>query len=148
MLAVTGQYSVDKPWGETVKQQPKTAFSAGDEKVPAGLNCGRNLAGDVAGGHAGRLGPGEVSLIFQQHLEVLAFSWSGGDEQHIDAEAFEFWADGFAEAMEGELAGRIFGFVGSTAFAEDGAHIYDERIAARAKQGNCLADEFDRREEV
>lgn len=144
---VAAKEAVDKPRAEAVEKQPQAATPTGDKERAANFDGADDLDRHVARGHPTRFGPGKA-FVFEQRVEVFALRRAGGDQEQVDAEAGEFWPKCFGEAMKRVLARRIDAFVRCCPFAENRPDVDDDRVSACAKQGDGLADQCDRREEV
>ena len=81
-------------------------------------------AGDFVGRLALRLTP-RHALIFQERIEVLAFGGAGCDKHDFNTEPRQFRANRFGEAVQRELAGRVFAFVRAPSVAKDRTDVDD-----------------------
>ena len=65
------------------------------------------LLGHVGGRDRGVLGPSGLALTSDHAVEELGLRGTGADNQDVDRVALKLGANGFAEAVDGEFAGRV-----------------------------------------
>src|SRR5204863_808883 len=73
---------------------------------------------------------------------------AGHDQQDVDVKAGELAAEGFGQAAEGELAGRVLAPGGHAAAAAHGGHVDDGRLPPPRQGGDGKAGQLGRGEEV
>lgn len=97
---------------------------------------------------------GAVVWVVEGGLAVLsAASEAGGevaglDQGHLDAEAANFGAEGFGEALDGKFRGRIEALVRQAHHAADGAEVDDFAVASLPHIGQDSLTEVDAPHEV
>ena len=107
-----------------------------------------HLPGNLGGADRPVFGPFRVFRALDYPIEKFGLRRAGTDDQYVDSQLGELGADRLAEALHGELAGRVFAAVRHAAMPEDRTDVDHDRTIALLQQRQREPDHLDGGEEI